>query len=61
MKCIHTEDHVFFPMVDDNISEEEKQSLLEEFKREEKKSGVKTFKTCHKLVADMGSILVHMQ
>ena len=61
MKDIHTEDHVLFPMVNDNISEEEKQSLLEEFNREEKKFGGKTFETCHKLVADMGSILVHMQ
>jgi len=57
---IHTEDHVFFPMVEEFLSEEEKQSLLDEFYVDENKSGEKTFERCHKLVADMGSLLVHM-
>lgn len=57
---IHMEDHVFFPMVESSISEEEKQGFLREFDKEEKKSGERTFETCHKLVAEMGSLLVHM-
>lgn len=57
---IHMEDHVFFPMVESSMSEEEKQGLLTEFDKEEKKSGERTFETCHKLVADMGSLLLHM-
>ncbi len=57
---IHLEDHVFFPLVEETMSPEEKQSLLEEFEKEDKKSGVNTFEECHKLVVDMGSLLVHM-
>jgi hemerythrin-like domain-containing protein len=56
---IHTEDHVFFPMVEETMTAEEKQDLLAEFEKE-KKNGEKTFEIWHKLVVDMGSILVHM-
>ncbi|MEJ2111962.1 MAG: hypothetical protein P8Z37_19035, partial [Acidobacteriota bacterium] len=57
---IHTEDHIFFPMAGKSMSEEEKWDLLKEFDKVENKTGKRTFETCHKLVADMGSLLVHM-
>ena len=57
---IHTEDHIFFPMADNSMSEREKWDLLKEFDKVENKTGKRTFETCHKLVADMGSLLVHM-
>jgi hemerythrin-like domain-containing protein len=57
---IHLEDHVFYPLAEETMSPQEKQSLLEEFEKENKRSGEKTFEECHKLVVDMGTLLVHM-
>jgi hemerythrin-like domain-containing protein len=54
---IHREDHVFYPMVDKELSQAEQKSLLNEFKKEEQKQGGKTFKECEKLVKKMGSLL----
>jgi len=57
---IHVEDHVFFPMVEKTLSSIEKDRVLEEFEKENMKCGEKAFEDCHKLVVDMGSLLVHM-
>lgn len=57
---IHVEDHVFYPMVEETLSAEELQRLQEEFDKQDREAGGKTFEECHKLVTDMGSLLVHM-
>ena len=44
---VHKEDHMFFPMVEKALSPAEK-------------AGPHVFEEAHKLVVDMGSILVHM-
>lgn len=54
---IHREDHVFYPMVDKELPEDEQNALLEEFKKQESKLGGKTVENCQKLVAEMGSLL----
>ncbi|KPJ83729.1 MAG: hypothetical protein AMS18_17305 [Gemmatimonas sp. SG8_17] len=57
---IHTEDHVFFPMVEKEFTAEEEQQLAAEFEKVREKVGEDTFEDCHKLVVEMGSILSHM-
>jgi hemerythrin-like domain-containing protein len=57
---IHVEDHVFYRMAEETLSAEELQRLQEEFDKQERQTGGKTFQKCHKLVTDMGSLLVHM-
>ena len=57
---IHIEDHVFYPLAKKTLSEEEFKALAEEFEKERKRQGERTFEQCHKLVVDMGSLLVHM-
>ena len=57
---IHKEDHVFFPMVQAELSEEEEQQLQVEFEKARQKAGEDTFESSHKLIVDMGSMLVHM-
>ena len=57
---IHTEDHIFFPMVQETLSAEEEEELQVEFDKAREKSGEDVFESSHKLVVDMGSMLVHM-
>ncbi len=57
---IHKEDHIFFPMVQEVLSEEEEAELQVEFDKARDKSGEDVFARSHKLVVDMGSMLVHM-
>ncbi len=61
---IHKEDHIFFPMVKEVLSEEEEEQLLVEFNKARDKAreetGAEAFESAHKLVVDMGSALVHM-
>jgi hemerythrin-like domain-containing protein len=57
---IHKEDHKFFPMVEEVLTPEETDALMAEFDKEAKKAGPYVFEEAHKLVVDMGSILVHM-
>ncbi len=57
---IHREDHVFYPMVQQELSEEEIDQLQVEFEKATEKSGSNVFARSHKLVVDMGSMLVHM-
>jgi len=57
---IHKEDHVFFPMVQQELSPEEEQQLQVEFERASEKAGEDAFEASHKLVVDMGSMLAHM-
>ncbi len=57
---IHTEDHVFFPMAYDELSEEDQKQLQEEFDRARRKAGEEDFEFFHKLVVDMRSMLTHL-
>jgi len=57
---IHKEDHVFFPMVEKELSDEEQDELQSEFDKARRKADDDTFETNHKLVVDMGSMLVHI-
>jgi hemerythrin-like domain-containing protein len=55
---IHTEDHIFFPMVEKEFSEDENHLLLEQFKNEEKRIGATDcFENSRKLVAEMRAII----
>jgi hemerythrin-like domain-containing protein len=54
---IHREDHVFYPMVDKELSEGDQQYLLNEFKKEDAKTGGKSLDNGRKLAAEMGSLL----
>ena len=57
---IHKEDHIFYPLVAKTMSAEEEQQLHEEFEKSRSKAGTDTFEVNHKLVVDMGSMLVHI-
>ncbi len=57
---IHKEDHIFYPLVAKAMSEEEEQQLHEEFEKSRNKAGTDVFEVNHKLVVDMGSMLVHL-
>ncbi|UCG87299.1 MAG: hemerythrin domain-containing protein [Gemmatimonadota bacterium] len=57
---IHTEDHVFFPMVEQVFTAEEEEQIGLEFEKIRQKVGESTFEDCHKLVVEMGSILTHL-
>ncbi len=57
---IHTEDHVFFPMAYELLTEDEQDQLQVEFDRARLKAGGETFEFYHKLVIDMSSTLTHM-
>ena len=57
---IHKEDHVFFPMAQEELSDEEQTELEAEFEKARQKAGENTFENSHKLVVDMGSMLVHL-
>ena len=57
---IHIEDHVFYPMAKEEISAEEETLIIREFEKAREKTGERAFEEAHKLVVDMGSMLVHM-
>lgn len=56
---IHTEDHLFFPMARDELTDDEKKMLVEEFEKERARAGGRSFEEAHKLLVDMGSLLAH--
>jgi hemerythrin-like domain-containing protein len=58
---IHTEDHVFYPLAKNTLSEEEMAGLADEFERQREKHGGDAFERNHKIVVDMGSILAHLR
>jgi len=55
----HTEDHVYFPLADKVLSEEEHAMLQVEFDRARKKAGEEPFEFYHMMVVQMGSMLAH--
>jgi len=57
---IHTEDHIFYPMVRKELSDEELDALLVEFNKEKWEWGGDSFERNHKLVVEMSSLLSHM-
>jgi len=57
---IHREDHVFYPMVEEALSEDEEEQLQVEFEKAHRRAGENVFENSHKLVVDMGSMLVHL-
>jgi hemerythrin-like domain-containing protein len=58
---IHNEDHVFYPLARNTMTQEEFAKLTELFEAEREKHGADTFELSHKKVSDMGSILVHLR
>ena len=54
---IHREDHIFYPMVKEEFSENEGQDLLRLFEKEDQKAGGKTFENSQKLVHEMAALL----
>ena len=57
---IHKEDHVFFPMVAKEFSDQEMAQINVEFEKVKQKAGGQKFEEAHRLVVEMGSILEHM-
>lgn len=57
---IHKEDHVFFPMVAEEFSDDEMAQIKAEFEKVKAKAGGAKFEEAHKLVVEMGSMLQHM-
>jgi hemerythrin-like domain-containing protein len=57
---IHKEDHVFFPLVEQEFSETDMNQVKAEFEKARDKSGDDVFERNHKLVTEMGSVLQHM-
>lgn len=58
---IHVEDHVFYPMARKTLTEQEFETINEEFDKQHEKHGRDTFEKCHKTVVDMGSIVTHLK
>ena len=54
---IHKEDHAFYPMVDEELSEEEQKILLDEFEKENSKTAGNVFEDSHKLVMEIGAMV----
>ena len=54
---IHTEDHVFFPMARDEMTEEEFKALTIEFDKEGERHGAQTFEQNQKIVVDLKAML----
>ena len=54
---IHKEDHIFFPMVENEFSVSDLRSLLELFEEENHKTGGKTLEESQKLVQEMAELL----
>lgn len=57
---IHTEDHIFFPLAEKALTDEELQQLEVAFAPARDKAGDEPFEFYHKLVVDMGSGLAHL-
>jgi hemerythrin-like domain-containing protein len=57
---IHTEDHVFFPMVEKEFTADDEAEMVAEFEKTRQKVGESTFEDSHKLVVEMGSLLKHL-
>ncbi|KPJ95473.1 MAG: hypothetical protein AMS18_02825 [Gemmatimonas sp. SG8_17] len=57
---IHTEDHVFFPLVEQEFSADEMEQVRVEFDKMRAKLGETTFEDCHKMVVEMNSMLAHL-
>ena len=57
---IHIEDHIFYPMARNELTGEEMAEVQAEIEKELERRGADTFEVSHKLVTDMGSILVHV-
>ena len=57
---IHTEDHVFFPLVAEEFSDSDMDQCRVEFAKAREKAGDDVFERNHKLVTEMGSMLQHM-
>jgi len=57
---IHKEDHVFFPMVAEELSDQEQDELQVEFDKARRKVGENAFENSYKFVVDLGSMLVNM-
>ena len=55
----HTEDHLYFPLAEKVLSEEEHAQLQVEFDRARQKAGDEPFEFYHMLVVQMGSMLAH--
>ncbi len=56
---IHIEDHAFYPLAEEALTEDEMSAVGQEFLRAKEKAGEDVFEQCHKMVTDMGSILTH--
>lgn len=54
---IHREDHVFYPMVEKDLSREELDELAELFVKEDEKTGHATLERMRGLVHDLGTLL----
>ena len=55
---IYIEDHIFFPMVEKDLSEDEDRMLSEQFRYEEKRMGAENiFENSRKLIHKMSSII----
>lgn len=54
---IHREDHIFYPAVDIELSDEEQWYLLNEFSKEDEKAGGDFLEKNRKLVTEMGALL----
>ena len=54
---IHIEDHIFFPMCQDAMTEEELDKLGEKFAKVEEVHGADTFERYHKIVVDLDQML----
>lgn len=57
---IHVEDHIFYPMAQKTLTDNEFATIAGEFERQHAKHDSDTFERCHKMVVDMGSILTHV-
>ena len=56
---IHREDHVFYPMVQQEMSESEDQIMLDQFNKENEKAGEDFLYDSRELVLSMGGLLVN--
>jgi hemerythrin-like domain-containing protein len=54
---IHREDHIFYPLVEKELSDDEMQRLLEEFDRENEKFGGDFFERYRRVVIEMGKLV----
>ena len=57
---IHKEDHLFFPMVQEEFTADDMNQVKAEFAKAKEKAGDDVFERNHKLVVEMGSLLQHM-